>query len=208
MTNFGLSDFTSGMSGFFFTHSFRIRKGGVDNMVLTSGSYAKIEANLRESFKRIKQEMCDHLESINENTTEIQDVYRYMADIDVKLDKLSERIDTLASFAREFIPRQNILLEPVEQKIFLLLYTYGEREPISIYELASKLSLSIALIKQSLQNMETKGVRFIKDARNQDIYVSLNEEFKEIQARDNVVLLDENMKRAICRNNSLLAFIN
>ena len=44
-------------------------------------------------FVKIKQEFLEHLDSINQNTNEIQANYEYLKEFETKLEKLRERID-------------------------------------------------------------------------------------------------------------------
>ena len=54
-----------------------------------------LSSTIKLAFSEIHDEFQEHLESINENTTEIQSNYTYLCELDNKIAKLNERIDEI-----------------------------------------------------------------------------------------------------------------
>jgi len=71
---------------------------GVITMFQKRGDKAlsDVELKLKLSFVKIKSEIDDHRQSINENTNEIQGNYEYLCKLDSKLDKLSQTVEQLS----------------------------------------------------------------------------------------------------------------
>jgi len=51
------------------------------------------DKKIKASFKKIRTEMDDHLDAINENTNELVSVADYIAELEAKIVKLGERLD-------------------------------------------------------------------------------------------------------------------
>ena len=48
---------------------------------------------IRGEFHQVKQALEEHLNSINENTTEIQALFDYLQEMEIKVEKMSQRLD-------------------------------------------------------------------------------------------------------------------
>ena len=73
------------------------------------------------------------------------------------------------------------------KKVFLVLYT--EESPLSFQEIAGKAQLPVALISESISSLTSKGVPLVRSFFNDQQFVKLDPQFKEIQAKENVVNL-------------------
>ena len=68
----------------------------------------------------IKKILEDHLCSINENTTEIQALFDYLQELEIKWDKISQRLDNLQLNQGQAIPKPIISpLNQMERKVFV-----------------------------------------------------------------------------------------
>jgi len=139
----------------------------------------------------MKDELDIHLDSINQNTNEIQSNYEYMTDIDAKVEKLSEKIDEIQMrldphFYTKFF--EDIRLSRKEQDVFLGLYT--EEDRISIPDLAKKLGLTVEMCQVLLSSLKANGIPVVKQLVDEQIHVSLDYTFKDLQARKNVLRIE------------------
>ena len=60
-----------------------------------------LKSSLNKAFEQVKEQFEDHLESINENTNEIQGNFEYLCELDRKIDKLSEQVEQLNMLIRK-----------------------------------------------------------------------------------------------------------
>lgn len=167
----------------------------------------KINKSLKSSFNNIKEEMDIHLDSINENTSEINANFDYLLKLEGKVDKLSERIDDLHMMMEEFIgmPSKssfkdqfaNITLTNREQEVFMTLYPLIHQESLSYSEIAKKLGFTISLVDRFVKDLIMKGIPIIKKYNDNLLLLSLDEEFKNLQAKENVLNINENITQSL-----------
>ena len=55
----------------------------------------QLDKGIKTAFTQIYDEFEDHLHAINENTSEVQENYTYLCEMDNKIAKLNERIDEI-----------------------------------------------------------------------------------------------------------------
>ncbi|MBS3127365.1 hypothetical protein J4228_04335 [Candidatus Woesearchaeota archaeon] len=145
-----------------------------------------VDNAMRKKLGVVRQALEEHLAAINENTTEIQALFDYLHDLDVKFDKISQRLDHF-ELQQEPAKPSVAPLERLEKKVFLVLYT--EESPLSFQEIAGKAQLPVALISESISSLTSKGVPLVRSFFNDQQFVKLDPQFKEIQAKENVVNL-------------------
>lgn len=148
--------------------------------------FSVVEA-LKEQHHRVQRQCEEHLQSINENTTEIQALFDYLHELDLKIEKLAQRVDVVQLSNQQSEKPAIYPLTTIEKHIFLALYTEGM--PITIGEIAEKTGLSAAVIHEQITTLAQKGIPVLRTVANNQLFVKLNEEFKELQARENVVNL-------------------
>jgi O6-methylguanine-DNA--protein-cysteine methyltransferase len=158
------------------------------------------EKKLKKSFKRVKQELDDHRESINENTNEIQTNYEYLCQIDSKIEKLSSRIDEMQYLFEKILStrkdqdytiKDKLTLQ--EQEIFLLLYTLEEGQTLTFSELTAKTGLETSKIKSIMDNIAQKGVQIKIFSIDKLKGFSLDPDFKDYQAKNNIVEISDKL---------------
>lgn len=157
-----------------------------------------LNKKLRAEFTKIKYELEEHLQSINENTNEIAANYEYICEIERKLDKLSERIDNIQMHLEPnlgiAIEKQNNFevkrLGRMEQQVFLAIYTLEEEKCGLTYgDIAKSLSISEHLAASYVTSMIEKGVPILKRYINSKPYLRLDPVFKTLQAKENILQL-------------------
>lgn len=158
----------------------------------------EFKSKLKLTFAVIKEEFEEHLQSINENTSEIQENYTYLYELDNKITKLNERIDeiylTLSKMTGKKLRKMPAFedIDPLTEKekvVFLNLYT--EEKPITYADLARKLNLSIELTRQHILNLMEKGIPIQKTYKNTRPYIYLDPKFKNLQAKKNILKIEQ-----------------
>ena len=154
---------------------------------------------LRNEVAKIKYELEEHLQAINESTSEISANYEYTCELERKLDVLSARVDQIqmyleANFGTPVIEKKSVFdvkrLNRREQEVFLVIYTLEEEKGSLTYEdIAIKLNISRQLVANYIASLIEKGVPIIKRYINLKPYFRLDPEFKTLQAKENILQL-------------------
>ena len=109
---------------------------------------AKLRESVKDNLKGIKEEFEDHLQSINDNTSEIQATYEYAFRLEERLKKLQRRMDRIESRmsgSEEFAAMEDetsaIDLNDYEKKIFShTIHGFREKSPSATARLRSILA--------------------------------------------------------------------
>lgn len=156
---------------------------------------------LKGAFLKIKEEFDEHLDTINQNTNEIQSNYEFLCELDSKIDKLSQRIDDLQMYVADSKDECSYVLnQPVgkltirEQEVFMVLYT-AENENLTYPSIAKRLGFSEAMVKNYLSSISAKGVPIVKKCVGENVYISIESAFRNYQAKENILEINENLAR-------------
>lgn len=139
-------------------------------------------------LSQIREEIDDHLTAINENTQELQSNFAFLLEMDAKFDKLSQRLEKVERLLAE--QPQKIEVKPLnypEKQVFRVLYL--EEAPLTYEDIAHKTGLSLALVSEYVSALIEKGVPLIKSYYQSKPFLKLNPEFKELQAKENLINL-------------------
>jgi len=142
---------------------------------------------------QVREELDDHRVSINENTNELQSNHSYLALIERKMDKLAERLDEITLLVKGKHQTSNFTITPLNQKekdVFFGLYSLTEGRETTYKEIARKLCQTDTLVGSYITNMIEKGIPVLKTYRKGIIYLQLDDEFRKIQAKQNIVGLN------------------
>ena len=144
---------------------------------------------MRKEIEKIKQALDEHVSAINDNSSEIQVLFDYLREIEVKLDKVSQRLDTIQLANDEKICEKKLItpLNKMEMKLFLVLYT--EEMPLNFLEIAKKSEVALVLIPEFVSSLVSKGIPLHRTFVNNQLFLKLDPAFKEVQAKENVVNL-------------------
>lgn len=161
-----------------------------------SSEFDKLKHRFETTLKGIREEFDDHLESINDNTNEIQANYEYITKIDEKLRKISEKLDQMELWMFQTggvvvkeDDDQHLDLNEKEKRAFLIIYTASQ--PVTYSLIAEALNENEFLIRGYVTNMLEKGIPIQKKYRGRQVYLSLDKEFKEKQAKHNIVGINQ-----------------
>ncbi len=136
----------------------------------------------------VRKMLEEHLAAINDNTGEIQALFDYLQELEIRVDKLSRRLE----FAQLDLglPRAKPEIMPLNQlecKVFLVLYT--EEGMLSYLEIAQKSGLPASVVPECVSSLIQKGIPLRRSFFENQLFLSLEPQFKELQAKENVVNL-------------------
>jgi hypothetical protein len=162
----------------------------------------EMQKRLKAAFGTIKEEMNVHLETINQNTSEIQSIYEYLNELDAKIEKLNERIDSLQMVvAPDDGEDLSIELTHREQEVFLVLYS--ENTSVTAKDIGRKLGFTDEMVNRYVYNMISKGIPILRHYRDGDMLISLDLKFKDLQARKNVLKIDESVSKQLLSDKAI-----
>jgi hypothetical protein len=157
--------------------------------------------NVPDTLKLIKEQLDEHLDAINENSNEIEGNYEFLCELDQKIEKLNSRIDELFCMMQNknfdkkldtFMPKYNLQpLNRAEKEIFAAIYSLNEaKEEFTYQDIAEKAKLGESVIKYYITSLITKGIPLKKHYSNGIIYVRLDDSFRDLQRRENLIKLN------------------
>jgi len=146
-----------------------------------------MNTKIKTNFEEVRTNLEEHLSAINENSSEIQALFDYLQEMDVKMDKLNARLDQVQIIQGECSKENVEPLDNVEKQIFLVLYT--EEMALSVKELAEKAKVPFELVQNYITSLSRKGIPLIRSMFNKQIFVQLEQKFKERQAKENLINL-------------------
>lgn len=173
------------------------------NLLPATRNISEIQEGIKKSFLKVKEEFDVHLDSINQNTGEIQNLYDYMQEIDGKIEKLNERIDELHLYlAPEKQEAQfSVELSHREQEVFIILY--AAESGVTAIDIARKLGFTDEMVQRYVYNMIMKGIPILKQFEGEKMFLHLDLKFKDLQAKKNVLKLDETILSQLLNDKAL-----
>jgi len=164
-----------------------------------------VNAGLSLAFSKVKEELSEHLDAINQNTSEFESVHQRITTLEVMFEKLVGRVDelTMKSRPETFSEKDfNVSLSLREQEMFVILYT--STDELSATQIAKYLGLTEELVHSHIYKLISKGIPVIKRFVDDTVLkYSLDKVFKDFQARKNLItinpdVLDEfNLKKEV-----------
>lgn len=164
--------------------------------VIADDKVTALSKNFKVALESIKEQFEDHLDAINENTTEIQSNFEYLCMLDRKIDKLAEKVEELAMIVRKgqgaeekqfkFLP-----LTAKEKEVFFALYVLSQdREYVCYKDLSRRLCETEQLVSSYITNLVEKGIPVRKKYSGKMALLSIDPEFRQQQAKKNIVGLN------------------
>jgi hypothetical protein len=163
------------------------------------------DLKFKEALKSIKSELDEHLDALNENTGEIQTSYGCMNEINDKLEKLAERVESVEIFLQQQANfnaiEKSFNVQPLtktEQHVFLVIYALeDEKGLVNHMDICRKTALPSYVVSEYITRLVEKGVPLMKKYINNTPYIRLNPAFKAIQAKENILCIDTAQKELV-----------
>lgn len=164
------------------------------NEVMLNSDDVLFKTQVSGVLEAVREELDDHRESINENTTEIQTNHEFLMQLDAKIDKLASKIEEISLLVKGSSEEKQFKVKALtkrEKEVFQALYGLGSTKAFITYrEIAAQLSISESLIAQYVANIVEKGVPLVKRYSSNRVYINLSQSFREKQAKCCVVGLN------------------
>lgn len=160
-----------------------------------------IQNATKEAFTKVKEELDEHLDAININTTENKETHNRLRSLESKVDKLSEKFDEILSSLGEKKTYAVSELTLREQEIFIALYTTQEYETCTVRSISYKTGLPLQMVESLIAILAEKGVPVVKNIIDSEVSYTLEPEFKELQTKSNILKLNKDMIRHIASVN-------
>ena len=163
----------------------------------------KINKVLKLSFNKVKEELDSYLDTINQNTNEIQSNYEFLIELDKKIGVLSDRVDELSMFInpKQTYMHYNFELTLREQEVFLVLYAIDKK--MSAAAIAKRLGLTVEKVNTYLHNIISKKVPIKKEFYNNKLFFYLDEKFKALQARQNLIKINSSVSKQLLSDKAI-----
>ena len=138
-------------------------------------------------LKNILSSLEDHLQSINDNSAEIQSLFDYLQELELKMDRLSTRLDEVQIQHEHMIKKDVQPLNHLEKQIFLVLYT--DEFAMTVKDICEKTKLPSSVVQERINTIISKGVPLVRSYVDKQVYIQIDGQFKERQAKENLVNL-------------------
>jgi len=109
-----------------------------------------------------------------------------------RIEAIEVRLDPSKSIE---IPQYKIELSHREQEVFLILYANPNK--VTSDMLAKRLGLTTELVEVYLYNIIAKRIPILKQILDNQTYYYLDSKFREVQAKHNVVNIDEGIVKEL-----------
>ena len=166
-----------------------MKKNAAENL---SNELKSVNAGISVAFSKVKEELSEHLDAINQNTSEFESVHQRITTLEVMFEKLVERVDelTMQSRPETFYKNDfNVSLSLREQEMFVILYT--STNELSAIQIAKYLGLTEELVHSHIYKLISKGIPVIKNFLDETVLkYSLDKVFKDLQARKNLITIN------------------
>ena len=161
------------------------------------------DKQIRAAFRKVQHEFEEHLDSINANSSEIHENRAMIMELQERICKVSDQISEMQMMVEQMFPDEGFgELGPLtlrEQEVFLLLYTAGDL--VTHEQIARTSSLPVSLVKEIVSSCSAKGIPVRRHTNESGItYLSLDPAFRERQARENILGIDESLSQQLSKD--------
>lgn len=151
--------------------------------------------NLRDElkvvFSKIKEEFEDHLESINQNTIEIQSSFEYLSRLASSVEKIEQRLARLENETPREKRSETVLLTREEEEVYAVLLDSSRQRQLLTYDrIAQKVDVSKTFCAHIVSSLVDKGVPVLKKFSNGDVFLEIESHFVNNETLINVVTID------------------
>ena len=157
-----------------------------------------IDLDLSSSLQDIRIELDDHLAAINETTDEVETNFTYLINIEKKIKFLEKKIEHINKVLEKIAPEEfksvkcgKVQISDKEQIVFSILYE--SPRAVDASQIAARLRRSETFVRYSINGLLSKGIPITKHIVNKKTHFSLDPEFKEIQAKENILNLPKTL---------------
>lgn len=162
--------------------------------VLLSSDAPVLRQQISTVLECMREELDDHRLAINENTDELVAANEFVSELSKRLDKLTERVDELTLLLKGQKEQKSFSIQPLtnrEKEVFHALYVLTESQPYASYEqIARKTCTTKGIVMDTLTSIALKGVPILKKLDGTTVFMKLDQDFRQLQAKQNVIGLN------------------
>jgi len=128
-----------------------------------------------------------------------------MNELDNKLEKLAERLERIELFLQTnsnfLVEEKSFNIKPLtktEQHIFLVIYALEDEKGLVPYsDISRKTGMPSYMVSEYLARLVEKGIPIIKKYLNNAPFIKLDPDFKRLQAKENILMIDTAQKELV-----------
>lgn len=147
-------------------------------------------------MQTIREELDDHLLSINENTQELEAQYSHMKAMDKRLKSLEEQFAKINDVLAKLMPnemkqqqeQEKITVTAQEEKVFTALYQADSL--VSYDDLTSVCDRSLSFVRSTMNRLIEKGIPVVQETVKRKTMFMLEPKFKEQQVKYGIVAIE------------------
>lgn len=130
---------------------------------------------------------------IDENTNEVAASYELIASLDRKLNFVQARLEAIESlFGKQDVEKSSSKILPLtvrEKEFFHALYVLSceFNNAVSYRQLAQRMLIDVGVVSSYITALLAKGIPLFKRYSNGTVIVSLDQDFRQKQAKENLV---------------------
>ena len=132
---------------------------------------------LKEALIDIRSELDEHLDAINQNTSEVGSVQEVVSELDYKLDKLSERLDALQALLLSQTSTRTVKFTSKEDGVLKVLA--ATIEPLTSSSIGKRCGLTADLAAQTLYCLKQKGVPVLAQTIKDETYYVIDDSYRD-----------------------------
>ncbi|MFT7616072.1 MAG: hypothetical protein ACI8Y7_000900 [Candidatus Woesearchaeota archaeon] len=154
------------------------------------------EDAVKRSFDKVRCELTEHLDAINDNTSDTHAVQGHCSELELKIEKLNEKLDEILMHiqGKQQDAHEQYKIQPLtlrEQEVFVCLYTAPDNKKSTYLDISHKIALPVTMIAELVTSLIGKGVPIIKRMKEDTFHLELDSEFKIAQTKHNILKLQD-----------------
>lgn len=162
----------------------------VDRYTELSRKIREIEQHLDATYSQIseiKEVHNDHLDTINENTQELEATSDQVHEIEAKLDKLNMRMDAMHMVLKQLVfeHRLSVQLNLNEQKLFSLLCAH--KNYLKMDYVVARLRLPELAVKELVTALMDKGIPVVRKEHGGGSFLHMDPAFSQLQQQQGII---------------------
>jgi len=131
-------------------------------------------------LRNIREELDEHLDALNQNTNEIATLHEYVSELDLRLEKVTERLDALQALMLAQTPTvKSVRLTSKEESIVQILV--NSTEPLASVAIAKLVGFTPDMAAQTLYALKQKGVPVQSQTLGEQTFYAIDAAFRELQ---------------------------
>lgn len=159
--------------------------------LLLSSDASVFRQQLSTVLDCMREELDNHRLDINEGTAEMSSMFEFLNELNRKIDRIAERVDSLTLAVQGVQPKGSFVVQKLserEKDVFRSLYALTETQPYASYEQVARRSM---LAKEQVVSVVAaliqKGVPVLKKMDSNQVFLKLDPVFRVVQAKENLV---------------------